>query len=307
MRALSRLCVAFLFALCAIAAWCSGQVAAPASEGETAVQLPEGVAATVNGEPISEQEWIETLKRVAGRSVMEFIIRHKVVHQAAKKQGIELTEAELQEIFDRKIVEAGGVAQLQGYLSRIGESLTDFKGRLHTETLLRRMAAEGVSVSDEELGKYYLEQYGRSADVQAIVTDSAEKAAAALAQVKSGADFGQVAESVSIDPATAENHGYIPVPITEGVFPKPLGGIMMTQALAEELFALEPGEMTGVIAGAGDSFYLFKMGQMRPARDVKFEDVKDDVRKAAMEYKIQPRAAQILQQLLNSADIRVGI
>lgn len=307
MRALSRLSVGFLFALCTMAAWCPGQASAPAGEGETAVQLPEGVAATVNGEPVSEEKWLETLKRVAGRSVIEFMIRHKVVHQGAKKQGIELTDAELQEIFDRKVVEAGGVAELQGYLSRIGESLADFRDRLRTETLLRRMAEKGVSVSEEELKKFYLEQYGRSAEVQAIVTDSQDKAAAALAQVKSGADFGQVASSVSTDRTTAENHGYIPVPVTEGVFPKPMGGIMMTQALAEELFALKPGEMTGVIAGAGDSFYVFKMAKMRPARDVKFEDVKDDVRKAAMEYKIQTRAAQILQQLMTAADIRIGI
>jgi len=292
---------------------CFAQAAAPtapapaAAPEEKAVELPEGVVATVNGEPIGEEEWLRTLKRVAGRSVLQFMIRHRVVHQAARQQGIELSEAEVQELFDRKVVEAGGAANLRTYLARVGESLEDFKARLATETLLRRMAEKSVTVSEDELRKFYLEQYGRKAEVQAIVTDSEEKAKAAIARVKSGADFGQVASEVSTDQVTAENHGYIPVPVTEGVFPKPMGGIMMTESLAKEIFALEPGEISAPFPGAGDSWYVFKLARIEPARDVEFEEVKEDVRKFASEYKIQNRAAQILQQLIASAVIKIGI
>ena len=121
-----------------------------------AVELPEGVVATVNGQTITEAEWVETIKRVAGRSVLEFMVRHMVVRQAAAKQGIELSENELQEIFDKKVVEAGGIPQLETYLTRTGETLVDFKERLHTETLLRRMSEKDLAVSDEELRVFFL-------------------------------------------------------------------------------------------------------------------------------------------------------
>ncbi len=285
---------------------CLAQTAPLAGSGD-AIELPEGVVATVNGEPISEEEWVEALKRVAGRSVLEFMVRHKVVHQAASERGIELSEAELQTIFDRKVVEAGGVANLRSYLARIGESLEDFRARLKTETLLRKMAESGVTVSSDELRRFYLEKFGRRAEIQAIVTDSREEAERALGRVREGADFGHVASAVSIERTTAENHGYIPVPLTEGIFPKPLGGIIMTESVAEEIFALEPGTTTDIIEGSGDVWYIFRLSRIEPASDVRLEDVEGQVREFAMEYKVQTRAARILQELLNSAVIKLGI
>lgn len=279
---------------------------ASGAEAKT-VDLPPGAIATVNGEPIGEKEWSETVKRVAGRSVLQFMIRHAVVHQAAEREGIELSEAELQAIFDKKIVEVGGPAKLKGYLDNIGETMVDFKERLHTETLLRRMAERGVSVTDEEVRQFFLERYGRKAEVQVIVAETEEKAESALKRIAEGADFGQVASQISTDRVTAGNHGYIPAPVTEGIFPKPYGSILMTKQTAEQIFALEPGGVTGPVPGQRSDFYIFKLARLQGAQDVKLETVKQEVRRIATEYKVQMRAAQLLQEILSAAVIETGI
>lgn len=271
------------------------------------VDLPPGVIATVNGEPISEKQWSDTVKRVAGRGVLQFMIRHAIVHQAAKREGIALSEAELQAIFDKKIVEVGGPVKLKGYLDKIGETMVDFKERLHTETLLRRMAEKGASVTDEEIKQFFLERYGRKAEVQVIVAESQEMAKSAMKRIAAGEDFGQVALEISTDRTTAGNHGYIPAPLTEGIFPKPFGSILVTRQTAEQIFALGPGGVTGPVPGQRSDFYIFKLARLQAAKDVKFETVKEEIRRIAMEYKVQMRAAQLLREMLSEAVIETGI
>jgi foldase protein PrsA len=281
--------------------------AQPAAQEPSLEPLPQGVVAVVNGEPITEAEWLATLKRVAGRAVLDVIIRHKVVHQAAAQQGISVSDAELTAIFDKKVAEVGGMQQLQSQLQQIGETVEDFRARLRTETLLHRITEKRVTVSDDEVKKFFLERYGRKAEVQAIVVGTREAADVVLKQLKAGDDFAQLAAKASTDQTTAQNHGFIPVPVSEGFFPKPMGGILMTEAIAEEIFKLKEGQTTGVIPGASQDFYIFRLARLTPAQDVKFEDKKDEVRRDALEYKIQAQSGRILQELLTAAKIRTGI
>ncbi len=280
---------------------------APEPPSEVTIPLPPGAVASVNGEPISEKEWLETLRRMAGKGVLDVMIRRLVVKQEAARLGITVSDNELQAIFDKRIVEAGGISKLEEYLKPVGESLSDYRQRLYTETLLRRIAEKDVIITDDDLKKFYLEMYGRKAEVQAIVVQSEDVAKAALARLKAGEDFGQVAGEVSIDATTARNHGYIPVPITEGVWPKNYGNIVMTEAQAEQIFSLPAGGMTGIVPGAGGAFYIFRLVRLGGPSEEKFEDVKEKVRTSATEYKIQARGTQILQNLINSAVIKTAL
>ncbi|MHC4712478.1 MAG: peptidylprolyl isomerase [Planctomycetota bacterium] len=280
---------------------------APQPPAVASIPLPPGAVATVNAEPISEKEWLENLRRMAGKGVLDVMIRRMVVKQEAARLGIKVSDSELQAIFDKKIVEAGGISKLEAYLKPVGESLSDYRQRLHSETLLRRIAEKDVIVTEDDLKKFYLEMYGRKAEVQAIVVQSEDIAKATLARLKAGEDFGQVAREVSIDRTTAQYHGYIPVAVTEGVFPKNYGNIVMTQAQAEQIFSLPAGGMTGVVPGAGGAFYIFKLARLGGPSNEKFEDVKEKVRASAMEYKIQARGTQILQNLISSAVIKTAL
>lgn len=307
-------CLAVFVGIVVLAGTLAAQTVGPAEpvsptapKDAEAVNLPEGVVATVNGEPITESEWLDTLKRVAGRGILEVMIRHKVVQEAAAKQGITISKSEVEALFDKQAASVGGVSNLMVRLQQMGEPMQEYKRRLRTETLLHRMAEKGVTVTDDEIEKFFREKYGRKAEVQVIVTGTKEDAEDALAKIAAGEDFAQVAAAKSIDKRTAGNHAYIPALLSEGFFPKNFGGVVITQALAEKIFKLKVGSVSGIMPGARQSFYIFKLTRLIPASDVKLESVKDSIRKDAMEFKVRNREGQILQQLVNAAVIKRGI
>lgn len=286
--------------------------AAPAVESTATVQepvvpLPEGVVAMVNGEPVTEAEWITTLKRVHGVSVLDVMVRHKIVHQQAARRGITVTNDEVQALVDKAAESAGGLENLVAQLAQNGEAMEDYRDVVKTEALLRKMVQDSATVTDDELRKFYLEQYGRRALVQAMVIGTQSEAEQMVAKARSGADFAMLAFSSSVDPYTQRTYGHLPVPITEGFFPKPIGNLVITQPIAETIFNMKSGTVSNPIPGFEQGFYIFKVLEVTPAREVKFETVKDQLSEDAKEYRISREEQALLQKLMESADIRTGI
>jgi parvulin-like peptidyl-prolyl isomerase len=61
------------------------------------------------------------------------------------------------------------------------------------------------------------------------------------------------------------------------------------------VFLLKSGSMSGIISGEA-GFYIFKAMESQPARETKFEDVKDSIRKFLLKEKGR---TQYLKDLLN--------
>lgn len=280
--------------------------AAEGSGGDV-VDIPEGAVATVNGEPISREAWLEIMTEVAGDRVLDVMIRRKIVEQAARRQGIEVTDAELQSIIDRQAAEIGGMNELVNRLSQMGETLEDYRDRLYTETLLRKMVEPQVTVSEEEVEQFFREKYGRKARVQVIVTATRADAENLLKRARAGEDFAALAEENSIDPVTVRNNGYLPLPLSEGMWPKSVGEVHITEEMGEEIFSLRTAQVSDVIKGPRGNFYLFRLGRRVEAADVKLEDVRDEIREEAREAKLQQAEQDKLQELLDRAVIKRGI
>jgi foldase protein PrsA len=319
-RPLTALALVFVAALVAAPAAAQDAAAAPPAPAapaapvvestatqEPVVALPEGVIATVNGEPIAESEWLTTMKRFHGASVLDVMIRHKIVHQQAARRGITMTDDEVQALVDKAAGSAGGIENLTAELADNGETIQDYREVLKTEALLRKMVEDTVTVTDEEVRKVYLEQHGRKAQVQAMVVSTQSEAEQTVAKARSGADFGMLAFAGSVDPYTARSYGHLPVPITEGFFPKPIGNLVITEPIAETIFTMKPGQVTDPIQGYEQKFYIFKVLEVAPALEVKFDVVKEQVRAQAMEYRIGREEQVLLEKLLESADIRTDI
>jgi len=280
----------------------------PAGEQPRA-QLPAGVIAMVNGEPIYAKEWVDNCVRVAGESILSVMVRHMVVRQAAQKTGIQVTDAEAQIEYDKAVTEAGGPDELAARLKDMGVAVADFKNRLRTEALLRKLVEKNVQVSDEDVRKLYLEQYGRKAEVQVIVTQTQPDAQTVVNQAREGKDFAQLGMEYSTDEYTRENHSYLPAMLSEGFFPKQFGKVVVTENVAETVFALKVGEVSNVVPAGDAGFYVFKLTAFQPAKDVSFDTVKDEVRRDAEGIKMNRIAGEYLDQLLKSSqiDVRMGV
>jgi foldase protein PrsA len=284
----------------------SVQSSAPAAvmeSTEAVVKLPEGTVAIVNGEQISEKEWVETLKRVYGQQVLSVMVNHVLVRQAAAKRGIKLTDAEVQAAFDKSVAQAGGMDALLQKLDEVGQTLQDYRELLKTEALLRKLVEGTVTATDGDLMSAYQEQYGPRADVQVIVVATQPEADQAITEAKSGVDFSLLAQRRSTDGYTLRNHAFLPGPLSKGFFPKPFGNVVITQQMADAIFGLQPGEITKAMPAQG-GFYIFKLVALSPGKDVKYETVKDQVKADFIEVKTSAQADQYMQKLAESADVR---
>src|SRR5437016_7405384 len=62
----------------------------------SAAAHPAGpVAALVNGEPITQAEWMTRLRLMAGKNALDSLVQDKILHQEARKNGITVTPAEV--------------------------------------------------------------------------------------------------------------------------------------------------------------------------------------------------------------------
>lgn len=281
-------------------------IAAPEA-AEPVVPLPEGAIAVVNGDAITEAEWVDTLKRVWGQQTLGVMIRHRVVRQAAAKRGITVSDQETQAEFDKVVADAGGIENVMATLSQMGETLPDYRERIKTESLLRKLVEDTVTVADDELQKFYLEQYGRKAEVQVVVCGTQAEAEQVIQQAKAGADFTKLVADYGKDETVLRNRGYAPGVVSDGFFPKSLGNIVITQPTAETIFGMKIGDVSAVIPAGQEGYYVFKLTNYLPARDVKLDTIKEELRRAAREYKISSEASKYLQKLLETADIRTGL
>jgi len=145
--------------------------------------------------------------------------------QAARADGFEITEADLESRIDALAAEAGGADALEAWQSEHGYTDESFRSAL-------KRAAEAAWMRD----KIIAEVPGTAEQVHArqILLYNEEAAQKVASQLDAGADFEDLA--VLYDPDTGGELGWFP------------RGYLLEPELEEAAFSLEPGQHSGVIA-----------------------------------------------------------
>lgn len=198
-------------------------------------QAPAGVAATVNGVEITDEELqrfvaqekasleeqgisgteqLASLREVQ-RSVLTNFVKLRLLQQEAAERGITVSDAEVEEMWQEEIAFAGSEEALFARLEEIG--LTEERAREQLAvnrltTLLQEEVRASIVVTDEELEALY-EQ--RSAEWERRSTSHIQLATEAEAQLlveelrANPALFEQRAEELSLDAQTGALGGVL--------------------------------------------------------------------------------------------------
>ena len=174
-----------------------------------------------------------------------------LVMQDAAKQGISVSDAEVDAEIQKGISTAGGQAKFEEQLKREGQTLEDARNTVRTQLLYQKMLAKvaGNLQATEQVHARH------------ILVNSSAVAQALLEQIRGGADFGQLAQQASLDTTTRSNGGDL------GWFARARCPPKKWKMLA---FALQPGQLSEVIQSAF-GYHIVQMLERDPARKLEGE------------------------------------
>lgn len=200
----------------------------------------EVAIATVNGQPITREDFYIALSEAAGKPVLDQLIAEMLLAQAAAQAGVSVSKEEVELEFEAVRQQVG--PEFEALLVQYGMTADDLRKNLQISLLVFKVSTKDVVVTDEQIATYYDEhtaEFESPGMVKAshILVDTEAEAQAALDRIRAGADFGDVAAAVSMDPMTAPNGGDL------GFF----AAGEMVKEFEDAAFALRAGEISGIV------------------------------------------------------------
>jgi parvulin-like peptidyl-prolyl isomerase len=263
-----------------------------------------GVAALVNGQPIT----IDEVRRVAlerhGRDVIEILITRALIKQALEKQHMQIAQADLDAEIARAATSLGfkkadGTPDIAAWLDRMTREekvpLKHYMEDIVWPTVALKKLTGSVPVSKDDLDKAFQATFGPRAKCRIVVLESQRRAQEVWQLARQNPTpeaFGKLAETYSVDPTTRALQGEVP----------PLQRFGGQPTLEREVFALKPGELSGVVQIADRFMVILCEGFTDPAA-VTFEEVREELYDDIFEKKQRIEMARHFTHLRESAAI----
>jgi parvulin-like peptidyl-prolyl isomerase len=238
----------------------------------------------IDGKAIDLADFVRVLKLTGQfEGLLEQFVRDRLAVLGAKKSGIQVSEAEIQERADqiRRVRGLHRASDTNKYLDAMRVSLEEFEAfivdSLYQEKMLRKVCGDSAVEGYFKLNSPKFD----SIEVSHIVLDSEAKAKEMIAVLSDDPDsFEQMAREHSI--ADTKEQG--------GSIGKLLRGSLPSDIEAK-VFNAVPGELLGPFAsGDRTAFEIFRVNARNPAR--LDEDTATEVRRLLREEWLHARARE---------------
>jgi len=260
---------------------------------------PLEVLAVVNGQQVTRQQIANECMRRFGEDVLESIVNKMLVLEQCQRNGIQITEQDVNDDIVEKAKKFGmsGERYVQLICSRRQITVDRLKNDIiWNELALRRLAAAHTQVSEAEIQQRLEFEFGQKIQVRQITVDVESKARELFAAVSANPeDFGKLAKDHSIDPNSASVRGLLP-PIRRN------SGLPEFEDVA---FGLEPGQVSDVFS-LGNTFVILKCERIFPAMELTGEqlaEAKERVREGLSKEKLAESATKMFKKMQQSVEL----
>ena len=257
---------------------CGNTTPAPAASS-----TPGGnVAATVNGEPVSQDELNAELNRLHGREVLRKVVDDKLIQQAAKKDNITVSDAEVK----RRMDELKGSPQYAALQRGTGMTDAEMEVQVRKAVTLQLLILTEIKET-EKLAMYdqYREQLEK-AHVYHVLLGSKGDADKALAALKGGKPFEAVAKEMSKDTGTKDLGGDL------GWVSRPM---IPDESMRTTVFTIAENTLSDPVKSQA-GFHIVKV----TARRKSYDDLKGDIQDTLS----ASRQENYLQRLRVKAEVK---
>jgi parvulin-like peptidyl-prolyl isomerase len=286
--------------------WSSPQArptAAPAAQEPAAEQAPDSdyarrVVAYINGsEPITRQDLGEYLIARYGAAKLPLLLNKRVIDQACRDQGIEVTGAEVnaalaEELRSLKLDLKTFVSTL---LPRYKKSLYEWQEDvIRPRLLLTKLCRGRVSHTEEEVRQAFEANFGEKIECRMIIwpREDRDEALSEYARLRDSEEAFAARAKAQKGSALAAAGGKL----------KPFGRNAMADRNVEAAaFKLRPGEVSTLIDTPQGLLLLKCDKRIAPDTTVSLESVRDRLVKEILERKVQAEIAVVVKAIQDQA------
>lgn len=257
--------------------------------------------ASVNGEKISEDELQEALMAQYGSEAVDALVMEKILEMEIEKEGIEVSQAEIDEEMKTYAEYYGGEEALQEVAETSGIDLSEVEKDLETYLATNKLLEKRIEITEEEMKTYFEEnkdQFAQAEQVQAshILVEDEATANEVAKKLAAGEDFAELAKEYSIDEGSSKEGGEV------GYFGK---GAMVPE-FEEAAFSMEKGEISDPVKSEY-GFHIIKVTDKKEAKEANYEESKEEIKSALMESKVQEEYMVWLQEKQEEYDVEYAL
>ena len=236
-------------------------------EVDSPFQAGEEVA-SVDGQPITREEWMTAMEREVGRDVLLELVNDRVMETAAKEYKIDVSDEDI----DRELALLSSVDG-KAYT---GLDAKQMRKKIRSELVLDSVLTKDIVIEDEAIKKYYQKNENQfeiptTYRTELLVAASKPEAKQALKELKAGSSFDVLAKERSIDPSSASiggDLGYVSEQ-TEDVAPE----------IIKEVEKLKQDDTSGVIELADGTYAIVHVREVLKGQSFKLKDVQEHIRR----------------------------
>lgn len=249
-------------------------------------------------------------------NVVNRLVEEELLAQEVQRQGVTVTEAEIDAEFEKYRSRFKSEEQFNSYLTHGKTSIEEIRARLRTSLALTRLLQKlgKLEVSEDEVRQAYqtgIRMYTEPEQVEArhILIKVAENAPAdqveaarkkaleALKKVRSGVDFGAVAREYSDDAMSKEKGGDL------GFFRR---GVMVPK-FEEAAFAMQPGEISKEPVRTPFGFHIIQVVNRKAERVKPFEEVQEQIQESLRNRNTFKARRELVEELRKSGKVEILI
>ncbi|MDH6675383.1 foldase protein PrsA [Paenibacillus sp. LBL] len=273
----------------------SKEASPPLKDGSLAV-------ASIQDRAITEDEWVDELKKRYGRDMLMTMLNRQAVALEAKAKGIDITTAEVDAEID---VMSRSYGSKERFLSEMEDQLGITEAELRMETtyrlLLEKIATSDVHIEPQQIDAYldlYPDQFRpkKQLNLSMIEVASEDEANQAMDRLENGEDFAALASEISLDEYTREEGGQIGLIEEDDPFLPP--------ALLDAALELESGDIAGPIS-LTDTYAIVYLHDIIEPKAPSEDKIREAVRKQlALEQSIS--LSELERQLREKYEARIS-
>jgi hypothetical protein len=251
------------------------------------------VAAIFGSITISREELGEFLIARYGKERLSHLINKRIIEQAARQKGVEVTAAEVNAALaaDAQQFQVSPREFEKQVLKRYQKSLYEWKEDvIRPRLMMEKMCRARVVVSREDVVKAYEAHFGEKVDCKIIMWPREEKNTVlhkVWPLLRNEEQFDHYARS-QVSPSLASVGGHV----------KPLGHHTTgDEKLEKTLFNLKPGEVSEVLDNPEGLVVVKCLGRIPPDTKASYDERRPALEKEVFEKKLQMEIGKLFTEL----------